>query len=143
MKKNILKLILSLLLILGTTVACDSDLNMDGADTSSLRVSLTPAPEIISANGTTFTAAVVVNQGQNFDVDWTVSVDHNLSWISVETTKIDKTFTGTYSGDDATYTVSGIKVTVQPNETGINRMANIRFTVSDNSSVIYTIYQDK
>ena len=37
---------------------CDKDLNMDGADTTSLRVSVTPAPGTISAAGTSFTAAV-------------------------------------------------------------------------------------
>jgi|BioPla2DNA2_1021312.scaffolds.fasta_scaffold03957_7 hypothetical protein len=141
MKMTTLKWFLPVLFVLGMAVACDKDLNMDGADTTSLRVSVTPAPGTIPAAGTSFTAAVIVNQGQKFEVPWTVSVDNNPSWITVETTTLDRTFTGTYGGDDASYTVAGIKVTVSPNETGAKRMANLRFTVADNSSVIYTINQ--
>ena len=141
MKKNIIKWALFLLCFAGMAVACEKDLNLGAADTTSLRVSLTPAPGTIVAGGDSFTAAVVVNQGMQFEVPWTVSVDHNPSWISVETTTLDKTFTGTYGGDEATYQVKGIKVTVAPNTTGAKRSANLRFTVSDNSSIIYTINQ--
>ena len=141
MKKNIIKWALFLLCLAGTVIACEKDVNMGAADTTSLRVSLTPAPGTIVAAGDSFTAAVVVNQGTKFEVPWTVSVDHNPSWVSVETTTLDKTFTGTYVGDESTYQVKGIKVTVAPNTTGAKRMANLRFTVADNSSVIYTINQ--
>ncbi len=141
MKKNIIKWALFLLCLAGTAVACERDFNLDAADTTTLRVSLTPEPGMIVPGGTTFTAAVVVNQGLEFEVPWTVSVDHNPSWITVETTTLDKTFTGTYGGDDATYQVKGIKVTVAPNTTGAKRTANLRFTVADNSSIIYTINQ--
>ena len=141
MKKNMVKWALALLCLAGMAVACEKNLNMDGADTTSLRVSLTPAPGMIVAAGETFTAAVVVNQGMEFEVPWTVSVDHNPSWIKVEKTTLDKTFTGTYGGDEASYTVDGIKVTGSANDTGAKRMANLRFTVADNSSIIYTINQ--
>lgn len=141
MKKNIAIWALLLLCLVGTAVSCEKDPNFGAADTTSLRVSLTPAPGTIVASGETFTSAVVVNQGMEFEVPWTVSVDHNPSWVSVETTTLDKTFTGTYGGDTATYQVKGIKVTVSPNTTGAKRTANLRFTVSDNSSVIYTINQ--
>ena len=141
MKKNIIKWTLLLLCLAGMAVACEKDLNTGAYDTTTLRVSLTPAPGTIVAAGDSFTAAVVVNQGMEFEVPWTVSVDHNPSWISVETTTLDKTFTGTYGGDEATYQVKGIKVTVAPNTSGAKRMANLRFTVADNSSIIYTINQ--
>ena len=141
MKKNIAIWALLLLCLWGTAVSCEKDVNLGAADTTSLRVSLTPAPGMIVAAGETFTAAVVVNQGMEFEVPWTVSVDHNPSWIKVEKTTLDKTFTGTYGGDEASYTVDGIKVTVSANDTGAKRMANLRFTVADNSSIIYTINQ--
>lgn len=141
MKKNIAIWTLLLLCMMGIAVSCEKDLNFGAADTTSLRVSLSPAPGTIAASGASFTSAVVVNQGSNLEVPWTVSVDHDPSWITVETTTLEKTFEGTYSGDDATYTVAGIKVTVSPNATGAKRTANLRFTVADNSSVIYTINQ--
>ena len=97
----------------------------------------------IPRKGGSFTAAVVVNQGLEFEVPWTVSVDFNPSWISVENTTLDKTFTGTYPGDTATYTVKGIKVTVAANTTGAKRTANLRFSVADNSSIVYTIEQSR
>ena len=59
----------------------------------------------------------------------------------MEKTTVERTFTGTYGGDDATYTVDAVRVTVDANTTGAKRMANLRFTVSDQSSVIYTINQ--
>ena len=141
MKKNIVIWAMLLLCVMATAVSCEKDLNMGAADKTSLRVSLSPAPGTIVAAGTTFTSAVVVNQGTDLEVPWTVSVDHNPSWITVETTTLEKTFEGTYGGDEATYTVAGIKVTVSPNDTGAKRTANLRFTVADNSSVIYTINQ--
>ena len=140
MKMTTLKWFLPVLFVLGMAVACDKDLNMDGADTTSLRVSVTPAPGIISAAGTSFTAAVIVNQGQKLKFPgrcpWT-TIRHGLRLRRQHWTEPY----GTYGGDDASYTVAGIKVTVSPNNTGAKRMANLRFTVADNSSVIYTINQ--
>ena len=141
MKTKIFKWALAALCILGSLVACNKDLNMDGADTTTLRVSLTPAPSVISASGDSFTAAVVINQGLNQEVPWTVSVDNNPSWVHVELTEVERTFIGTYGGDEAVYKVNGITVTIDPNTTGVKRMANLRFTVSDNSSIVYTLNQ--
>ena len=141
MKRKIFKWALAALCILGSLVACNKDLNMDGADTTTLRVSLTPAPTLISASGDSFTAAVVVNQGLNQEVPWTVSVDNNPSWVHVELTEVERTFIGTYGGDEAVYKVNGITVTIDPNTTGARRIANLRFTVSDNSSIVYTLNQ--
>lgn len=143
MKKNIAIWALLLLCFAGMAVSCEKDPNYGAADTTTLRVSLTPVPGTISADGGSFTAAVVVNQGLEFEVPWTVSVDFNPSWISVENTTLDKTFTGTYPGDTATYTVKGIKVTVAANTTGAKRTANLRFSVADNSSIVYTIEQSR
>ena len=143
MNKNIIKCALLIICLAGSATACNKDLNMGVADTTSLRVSLTPVPGTIPTEGGSFTSAVVVNQGMEFEVSWTVSVDFNPSWVSVENTTLDKTFTGTYAGDTATYTVKGIKVTIAPNTTGLKRTANLRFTVADNSSIIYTIEQSR
>jgi len=141
MKMKIFKWALAALCILGSLVSCNKDLNMDGADTTTLRMSLTPAPSVISAAGDSFTAAVVVNQGLDQEVPWTVSVDNNPSWVHVELTEVERTFTGTYGGDEAVYKVNGITVTIDANTTGAKRMANLRFTVPDKSSIVYTLNQ--
>ena len=141
MKMRIFKWALAALCILGSLASCNKDLNMDGADKTTLRMSLTPAPSVISAAGDSFTAAVVVNQGMDQEVPWTVSVDNNPTWIHIELTEIERTFVGTYGGDEAVYKVNGITVTVDPNTTGAKRMANLRFTVPDNSSIVYTLNQ--
>lgn len=143
MKSNIFKSILLILSIAFAMVSCDNDINMDGADTTSLRVSLTPVPATVSAEGDTFTSAVVVNQGNKMEVKWEVSVDNDPSWVTVKRTKVNSSFTGTYGGDTATYEVDAVEVSVAPNTTGAKRTANLRFTVADNSSVIYTISQAK
>lgn len=141
MKQNIIKWALLLLGVALIAASCDKDYNTDGEDTTSLRVSLTPAPGTIVSEGDVFTAAVVVNQGKKREVPWEVSVDNDPSWVSVTRTTLEKNFTGTYTEDTATYTVEGITVTVSPNTTGNKRMANLRFTVKDGSSIIYTINQ--
>lgn len=124
------------------SASCSKEVDLTAADTFSLRVSLTPEPGVIPVEGKTFTSSVVVAQGMNMQVEgWTVSVDNAPSWITVSKTRTTGSFVGTYAGDDATYDIDGIDVTVSANTTGAKRMANIRFTVPDGGSIIYTINQ--
>ena len=140
--KKILKFIAAALLIAGA-FSCTKDTLPAGADTSSLRISLTPAPGTIDAAGKTFKSMVVVHQGPSLDVKWTASVDLDPDWISVQEVTVDGSFTGTYAGDDTTYSHPGISVVVKANTTGAKRSANLRFSVADGGSIIYTITQSK
>lgn len=140
--KNILKYIAVAIALL-SFFSCSKNSIPAGADTKSLRVSVTPAPGTIEAEGRTFESMVVVHQGPSLDVKWSASVDFEPEWIQVKTVTVNGMFTGTYEGDDVAYEHPGIEVTVQPNTTGQKRSANIRFTVADGGSVIYTITQSK
>ena len=98
-----------------SAVSCDKNLVPDGADTNSLRMSLTPEPGNIPVSGSGFEAVVIVHQGLNLNVDWTVSVDGDPAWVSVSTKDITTHFTGTYAGDDADVVQKGIDCTVGQN----------------------------
>lgn len=115
----------------------------EGADTSSLRVALTPAPEVFSGEYTVFSCAAVVCRGADINVPWTVSVDNNPDWISVEEITYEGAFTGTYDGDDRNTSNRGVKITVEENDSDSRRTAFMRFTLKDGSSVSYTIVQNK
>lgn len=122
--------------------ACSKE-EPSGADTQSLRLSLTPVPEVISATGGSFESIVVVHQGNTLDIEWDATVDFEPDWVSLNKIQLTGTFEGTYEGDDVSYTHDGIKVTVSPNQSGKRRIAALRFTVSDGSSIIYIITQSK
>ena len=77
------------------------------------------------------------------NVPWTVSVDGDVSWISVSKKDITTHFTGTYAGDDTDVVQSGISCVVAANLTGKKRTVNLRFTVADGSSIVYTLTQSK
>ena len=122
-------------------LSCSKEQFPEGADLTSLRVALTPAPSAIAAAGGSFEAAVVVNQGPNLDVPWEVSIDGSPSWITVQKIRYKSQFTGTYAGDDMEVEQDGVACGVLPNSTGKKRTANLRFTVKDGRSIIYTITQ--
>ena len=84
---------------------------------------------------------VIVHQGLSLNVDWTVSVDGDPAWISVSPKDVTTHFTGTYAGDDMDMVQKGIDCTVAANLTGKKRSANLRFTVANGTSIIYTITQ--
>ena len=67
-------LLLLLLPLLGL-LSCNKEEFPEGADMSSVRVALTPDPGAIPAEGGSFEAAVVVNQGPSLDVPWELSID--------------------------------------------------------------------
>ena len=138
--KKIISIIAAAALCLGL-VSCNKNLVPDGADTTTVRVSVTPDPGTIPAAGSSFEAVVVVNQGLDVNVDWTVSVDGNPDWVSVSTKKIATHFTGTYAGDDKDVEQNGIACTVSANTTGKKRSAVIRFTTKNGWSDIYTLNQ--
>lgn len=122
-------------------VSCNKELIPDGADTTSLRVSVSPDPGVVPAAGKEFEAVVIVHEGVSFNVPWTVSVDGDVAWVSVSVKYITTHFTGTYAGDDTDVVQSGISCVVAPNLTGKKRNVNIRFTVPDGSSIVYTLTQ--
>ena len=139
--KKIFAIALAAVLCLGL-FSCTKDGGFpDGADLTSLRISLTPDPGTIPVTGAEFEAAVVVHQGPNLDVPWQVSVDGDPSWVTVSKIRYKSQFTGTYSGDDVEVEKDGIACAVLPNSTGKKRSANIRFTVADGRSIIRTINQ--
>ena len=138
--KRIIGIIVSALICLGV-LSCQKDGYPEGADLTSLRVAVVPAPSSIPAAGATFEAAVVVNQGPYRDVPWTVSVDGDLEWVSVTKIRYTSHFTGTYAGDDTDVEQDGISCTLSVNDTGRKRLANLRFTTADGRSIIYTVTQ--
>lgn len=115
----------------------------EGADTSSLRVALSPAPEVFSAEYNVFSCAAVVCCGAEINVPWTVSVDNNPDWITVEEIDYDGMFTGTYADDDRQTSHKGVRITLEQNGTEARRTAFVRFTLEDGSSVSYSIVQNK
>lgn len=127
--------------------SCQKEDWMGGADYKTLTISydldgnkLDPFP----AGGSSITKAVVVSQGAvNRDIDWTVSVDNNPDWVSVEKTTVTTHFTGTYDGDDRDVEHKAVTITVNANNTGAKRSAVIRFTVADGSSISTTLTQNK
>ena len=123
-------------------VSCEKNIIPDGADTNSVRMSLTPDPGSIPVSGSSFEAVVIVHQGISLNVDWTVSVDGDPAWVSVSPKDITTHFTGTYAGDDADVVQKGIDCTVAANLTGKRRSAVLRFTVANGASVTYTLNQN-
>lgn len=123
------------------TVSCTQNTIPDGADTMSVRIAVSPEPGSIPAAGTDFEAVVIMHQGPALNVPWTVSVDGNPAWISVETKTITTHFVGTYNGDDQDVDQTGISCTVAPNLTGKKRSASLRFTAENGASTVYVINQ--
>ncbi len=140
MKHSIAKAALLLLCLAGVACGC-TKVSTEGMDTTTLRISVTPEPGLIPAAGTTFTSGVVINKGMEFEVPWEVSVDFSPAWVHVEKTTKTSQFVGTYGGDDREYEVAAIQVTVDANDTGAKRMANLRFTTDGGGSIVYTINQ--
>lgn len=140
--KKILAIVAVALACLGM-VSCNENILPDGADTNSVRLSVSPEPGTIPAAGADFEAVVIVHQGVSLNVDWTVSVDGEPAWLSVSTKQITTSFTGTYAGDDTEVVQNGILCTVAPNLTGKKRSATLRFTVANGASAVYTINQSK
>lgn len=140
--KKILAIVAVALACLGM-VSCNENILPDGADTNSVRLSVSPEPGTIPAAGADFEAVVIVHQGVSLNVDWTVSVDGEPAWLSVSTKQITTSFTGTYAGDDTEVVQNGIVCTVAPNLTGKKRSATLRFTVANGASAVYTINQSK
>lgn len=140
MKHMIKRAALLILCFAGLFCACTKE-NTEGMDTTTLRISVTPEPGLIPAAGLNFVSGVVVNKGMEFEVPWEVSVDFNPSWIHVTKTTKTSHYVGTYAGDDADYEVAAIDVTVDPNDTGAKRTANLRFKTDAASSIVYTINQ--
>ncbi|MBO4671625.1 MAG: hypothetical protein J5640_07295 [Bacteroidales bacterium] len=135
--------IIAIAVLCAGAVSCVKNVIPDGADTKSLRMSLSPDPGAVPAAGADFDAVVIVHQGMTLNVPWTVSVDGDVSWISVSKKDITTHFTGTYAGDDTDVVQSGISCVVAANLTGKKRTVNLRFTVADGSSIVYTLTQSK
>lgn len=138
--KKIFAIALAAFLCLGL-VSCQKDLYPDGTDLTSLRVAVPQAPDSVPAAGASFESAVIVNQGPFLDVDWDVTVDGSVDWVSVSKIRYTSHFTGTYAGDDMDVEQNGISCSVSPNTTGKKRIAVLRFTVKDGRSITYTVSQ--
>lgn len=145
---NIMKQIFA---IIATAVFCFSTLSCtkdalitdypEGADMTSIRIALTPDPGAIPAAGAEFEAVAIVHQGPMLNCPWEVSVDGDPAWVSVQKKDITTKFVGTYAGDDMDVVQKGISCIIAPNLTGKKRSFNLRFTLKDGASVIYTINQ--
>lgn len=138
--KRIFAIAFAVVLGLGL-LSCNKEEFPEGADMSSVRVALTPDPGAIPAEGGSFEAAVVVNQGPSLDVPWELSIDGAPEWVTASKIRYKSHFTGTYNGDDADVEQDGVSCTVSANTTGKKRIVNLRFTVADGRSVIYTVTQ--
>ncbi|MBQ9462127.1 MAG: hypothetical protein IJU68_00530 [Bacteroidales bacterium] len=138
--KKIFAIVLSAVLCLGA-VSCNKDAVPEGADTLTVRVALTPDPGTVPAAGASFDAVAIVHQGVNLNVDWEVSVDGDVAWISLQKTTLKTQFVGTYAGDDKEVEQPGISCTVAANLTGKKRSATIRFTTANGASAVYVLNQ--
>ena len=138
--KKIFIIIASAILCLGA-VSCNKNIIPEGADTTTLRIAVSPDPGTIPAAGGEFEAVVVVNQGMSQSVAGTLSVDGEPAWVSVSVKDITTHFTGTYAGDDMDVVQKGISCVIAPNLTGKKRSVNLRFTLADGSSIVYPINQ--
>lgn len=139
--KTAIKIFTLLLLALGLA-ACQEKMP-EGADLKTLRVALTPAPEVFSNLGGVAACAAIVHEGALLNQEWTVSVDNNPDWITVEKIDYDSSFTGTYEGDDKVVTVPGVRISVEPNTSSVKRTAYLRFSVADGGSITYLINQSR
>ena len=144
--KKVLVIFAALALVCFSAASCQK-VNLDGADTKTLTISYDLDGNSIanfSAAGEEVIKAVVINQGGfKRDIDWTVAVDNAPDWIAVEKTTVTTKFTGTYGGDDADVIPKAVKITVQPNTSGVKRNDVIRFTVADGGSISTTVTQNK
>lgn len=138
--KKIFAIAFAAILALGV-LSCSKEEFPEGTDMTSLRVSLTPEPAPIPAAGGSFEAVVIVNQGPKLDVPWEVVVDGSPSWVNVSKVRCKTHFSGTYNGDDMDLEQDGVSCSLSANTTGKKRTANLRFTVADGRSVIYTVSQ--
>lgn len=141
---------ISLLLILSAVFclsSCNKDSWKDGADLTYLSISYDNdgnSLPVFPKEGKAITRAVAINQGSiNRDIDWTVTVDNEPAWITVEKTTVTSNFVGTYGGDDREIENKGVIITVDANDTGNKRTAVIRFTVADGSSISTVVTQNK
>ncbi len=144
--KKFISIIFAAVLVCGTFASCDK-VNLDGADLKTLTISFDTDGNTLSSFpsiGDVVTKAVVINQGSvNHNVNWTVSVDNDPDWVSVmKTTKISH-YVGTYGGDDRDVELQAVTITVDPNTTGAKRVAVLRFTVADGSSISTQLTQSK
>lgn len=142
MKKTVIRIVLALCALLAAA-ACQKEGWPEGADLTSLRIALSPDPGVIPADGIAdFETVVIVARGPETSVPWNVSVDFTPDWLTLEKVSVTGQFIGTWEGDDRETVQDGIKLNVQAN-TGAKRTAVIRFTVSDGSSITYTLTQAK
>ncbi len=138
--KKIFAIIAATVLCLAS-VSCNKEAFPAGSDKLSVRVSVTPDPGTIPAVGADFESVVAVNQGVERNVAWTVSVDGNPDWISLQTKTVKSSFVGTYAGDDKDLELDGIACNVSVNLTGKKRVAILRFTTANGASAVYTLTQ--
>ncbi|MCQ2116375.1 MAG: hypothetical protein MJZ07_09260 [Bacteroidales bacterium] len=139
--------ILSLVLLSAFVLVSCNKYEMGGADTKTLTLSYGTEGNVLpnfSHDGGFLAYPVVVNQGGiNRDVEWTVSVDNNPSWITVDYLEQSTEFVGTYGGDDRTVMHKGVTISVDENTSGAKRTAVIRYTVADGSSICTIVTQSK
>ena len=142
MKNTVIRIVLALCALLAAA-ACQKEGWPEGADLSSLRMALTPDPGVIPAAGIAdFETVVIVARGPETSIPWEVSVDFAPDWLSLEKVTVKGQFVGTWDGDDRETLQDGIKLNVRAN-TGAKRTAILRFTISDGSSITYTLTQAK
>ena len=142
MKNTAIRFLLALCALV-SAAACQKEGWPEGADLSGLRIALTPDPGVIPAAGIAdFETVVIVARGPETSVPWETAVDFAPDWLTVQKVSVKGKFVGTWAGDDRETIQDGIKLNVQAN-TGAKRTAVLRFTVSDGSSITYTLTQAK
>ncbi len=144
--KNFLKIFLLLPVFAALSTSCVELEDEKYLNDTTVRATLSPAPEEFKADGTTasgksaYEAVVVLTRGNAITTDLKWEAESATSWAKVENATLSYEFNGVYHDGTVTVIEEGIKVTVG-NNPDWKRTATINIKVSDGTVVPFTFTQ--